>query len=87
MPGTFSGTELFAAVSSRFVRVKYRVACVVSTPLARTARGPPGPVVIVMRPLPAVPSAVITSRLPKSTRAADNPSDRAPSDLASLSSD
>ena len=65
MPETSSGTELFAAVSSRFARVRYRVACVVSIPFARTARGPPGPLVIVMRPLAALPLAVIASRLPK----------------------
>ena len=87
VPETSSGTELFAAVSSTFARVRYRVASVVSIPFARTARGPPGPLVIVMRPLAALPLVVIVSRWPKVEPGTRQPVCPGASDFASRSSD
>jgi hypothetical protein len=72
VPPTFLLAESSRPPIARFVRVRNRVACVVSIPSSRLARVPPGAVVIVMRPA-RVPTAVITSREAKEAPAARQP--------------
>ena len=85
MPATFRLAELSRAPIARFVRVRKRVACVVSIPSARMARAPPGAVVIVIRPA-RVPTAVMTSRVANDAPAGRQPVWPGVSEPASLAS-